>query len=320
MKLLLIAVVLLTFGLYKPSLAQTYPSKPVKILVGFSPGGTVDAVGRAMAASLSKSLGQSFVVENKAGAGGMIALVEAANSAPDGYVLAVGSSGPLTVAPHIYREKNFNSLEKFDPIIWFVSTPGVIVTKNELPVASVDELVAFSKSRPGEITMGSAGVGSMPHMMGEFFQISEGLKWNHVPYRGSPPALTDLAAGRVDVMIDVMPAPVSFLTGNKMKALAVTSKHRSNLLPDVPTLGELGHTGYDMGSWMGLVAPKGTPREIIDKLNTALNSALNTEEVMESLLMIGDPAGGTPEDFTKHIASESKRWSEIITAQNITAN
>lgn len=313
-------VALLALGLNSPSLAQVYPSKPVKILVGFTPGGTVDAVGRAMASALTKSLGQNFFVENKAGGGGLLALQEAANSTPDGYTLAVGSSGPLTVAPHMYKERNFDPLQHLDPVIWFVTTPGVVVAKNDLPVKSVEELISLSKSKPGEIAMGSAGIGSMPHMMGAYFQIREGVKWNHIPYKGSPPALTDLSAGRVDVMIDVMPAPVSFLAAGKMKAFAVTSRRRSSLLPDVPTLEELGYRNYDMGSWMGMVAPKGTPSEVINKINTALNDALKMPEVIQALKNIGDPVGGTPTEFRNHIRNDSKKWLEIITTQKITVN
>lgn len=315
----LVAVIAISLGSWcAPLMAQSYPTKPVKILVGFAPGGTVDAVGRAMATALTRSLGQTFFVENKPGIGGLLALQEAASATPDGYVLAVGSSGPLTVAPSIYKDRNFDPQRKLDPVIWFINAPGVIVARTNLAVNSVQDLVAYSRTRPGELTMGSAGTASMPHMMGEYFQAREGLKWRHIPYRGSNPALMDVAADRVDVMVDVMPAPVALIRAGKMKAFAVTSKKRSSLLPDTPTLEELGFASYDMGSWMGMVAPKGTPSEVIVKLNTALNAALASKEVIEALKNVGDPVGGTPLDFQNHIAQETKKWSQIITAQKIT--
>ncbi|MDO9218509.1 MAG: tripartite tricarboxylate transporter substrate binding protein, partial [Lacisediminimonas sp.] len=241
--------------------AQTdYPNRPVRVLVGFPAGGAVDGAARIMAAELQKAYGQSFVVDNRPGVGGMLAAQEAARGAPDGYTLLVGSAGPLTVSPSIFKSRGFDPRVSLDPIIWFVNTPGILVVRKDLKANNIKELVALSKTTT--LNMASAGSGSVLHLMGEFFQERVGVKWTHIPYKGSPPALQDMLGGRVDVMLDVVPTTAALVKSGQLRALAITTKNRSSQLPDVPTVAEEGYDGVDMGSWMALLAPKGTPQPI----------------------------------------------------------
>ncbi|TFY97493.1 Bug family tripartite tricarboxylate transporter substrate binding protein [Ramlibacter rhizophilus] len=309
---------LAVIGLSAPVQAQdAYPTKPVRVLVGFAPGGGTDLAGRLMADALTKALGGNFVVENKPGVGGLLALEEVANAAPDGYTIGVGGSGPLTVSPYVYASRNFDPMDKLEPVVWFLNQPGVIVVAPTLKVKSVPELLKASKDSKSGLNMASAGTGSMIQMMGEHFQSQEGVKWQHVPYKGSGPALTDLAAGRVDVMIDVVTSAAPQVKGGRINALAVTSEKRSSMLPDVPTLRELGVGDYDMGSWMGLVVPKGTPQSVITRINTALNDALKSPEFVARMASVGEPVGGSPERFRQRIDAERARWSKIVKSENI---
>ena len=249
-----------------PALAQPYPNKAVKVLVPFAAGGAVDIMGRTMAQALSEALGQPFVVENRPGVGGLVTLEAVANAAPDGYTVAVGSAGPLSVSPSLFASRNFDPIKQLEPVILFANTPGVIVGRPDLPAANVSELIALSKTKAGGLTMGSAGSGSVLHLMGEYFQNRQGVKWTHVPYKGSNPALLDLAASRIDVMVDVVPTAAPYVKSGKLKGYATTTQKRASQLPDLPTLEEQGFKGYDMGSWMGLALPKGTSPEIVARL------------------------------------------------------
>ena len=287
-----------------------FPARPVRVLVGFAPGGAVDIAGRTMASELQKSLGQAFAVENRPGVGGLLALKEGARAEPDGYTLLVGSAGPLTVSPSLFKQQNFDPQASLEPIIWFVNTPGIIVVRKDLPAKDIKELLELSRKQG--LTMASAGSGSILHLMGEHFQESLGIKWTHVPYKGSSPALVDLAGGRVDVMIDVVPTAATFVKSGQLRALAITSKDRSNELPQVPTLGELGYD-FDMGSWMALLAPKGTPSVIVNKLNAVLNRSVKDPDVVKRVHgMGGELVGGTPGDLVKKLDVEIPRWRGII--------
>lgn len=298
--------------------ADTYPTKPVRMIVPFAPGGAVDIVGRLMAQSLTESLGQAFVVENRPGAGGLLAMEEVARAAPDGYTLAVGGAGPLTVSPSLYRDRKFDPLERFDPVIWYASTPGLLVVNPSVKADSVSSLVALSKASTRPMAMGSAGSGSINHLMGEYFQQVAGVQWMHVPYRGSAPALTDLIAGNVQVMMDIVPTAAPLVKSGKLRALAVTTPQRSNTLPDVPTLQELGYKGFDASSWLSLNVPKGTPPDVIAKLNKALNDGLAKPEVRKRITDIGaEPEGGTPEKVTARLKVDLPRWKKMIEAGNI---
>lgn len=308
----LASVVAIT-GMTTAAVAQPYPNKAVKVLVPFAAGGAVDIMGRTMAQALSEALGQPFVVENRTGVGGLITLEAVANAAPDGYTIAVGSAGPLSVSPSLFASRKFDPIRQLEPVILFANTPGVIVGRPDLPAANVSELVALSKTKADGLTMGSAGSGSILHLMGEYFQSRQGVKWTHVPYKGSNPALVDLAASRIDVMVDVVPTAAPYVKSGKLKGYATTTQKRASQLPDLPTLEEQGFKGYDMGSWMGLAVPKGTSPEVIQRLNAALNASLKNPEMRAKVIaMGGEPEGGPPSHLAQRLATEWPRWTEVI--------
>ncbi|WP_132979095.1 tripartite tricarboxylate transporter substrate binding protein [Pigmentiphaga sp. D-2] len=313
------AIVLACMSVCGVSVAQTYPTKPIRLIVPFAPGGAVDIVGRLMAQSLNESLGQAVIVENRPGAGGLLAMEEVAKAAPDGYTLAVGAAGPLTVSPALFKERKFDPLERLDPVIWYASTPGILVVNPALKADNVAELIALSKSSPRPLAMGSAGSGSINHLMGEYFQQVAGVSWMHVPYKGSSPALTDLVGGNVQVMMDIVPTATPLVKSGKLRALAVTTPKRSNMLPSVPTVAELGYPGFDASSWLSLNAPRGTPAAIIQKLNRALNEGLAKEEVRRRIIDIGaEPEGGTPDRVTARLKLDIPRWSKLLETAGVT--
>ena len=296
-----------------PAAAQTYPVKPVKVIVPYPPGGATDIAARLMAQALSESLGQPFVVENRPGAGGMIALDFVAKSEPDGYTLIVPSTGPATISPVLYRDRGFDPLARLEPVILFASAPGIILVRNGLPVKTVNELLSLSRATAGRLTMASAGNGSLQHLLGEYFQNDRGVKWTHVPYKGSAPALTELAGDRVDVMVDVVPSAAPQVKSGKMRALAVTTPRRSGQLPEVPTLEELGFKGYNYSGWHALLGPKGLSADIVGRLNATLNRALQSPEMKARLAGIGaDADGGPPERLGDLMRSELRHWAEVI--------
>lgn len=292
--------------------AENYPSGPVTMIVPFASGGAVDAMGRMMSNALSTATKQSFVVDNRPGAGGVPAMNEVARSGNNGQILGVGSSGTLTISPHLFPKLNFDPLRDLEPVICFGSSSMVLIAKAELPVKSVADLVALSKKSPGSINMASAGTGSIIHLTGEYFQSVAGVKWTHVPYRGSAPALTDMIGGRVDVMTDSVPSAAPHVKSGALKALAVTSGKRSPDLPDVPTLKELGYD-FDVDILYGLVAAKDTPKSTISLLNSTLNEALKDKELVKRLAATGfEPTGGTPEVCKDRIKIDFDRWSVVI--------
>jgi tripartite-type tricarboxylate transporter receptor subunit TctC len=293
--------------------ADPYPSRPITVVVPFAAGGAVDIMGRTMGEILSKALSQPFIVENRPGGGGSIASNVVAKAAPDGYTLFVGSAGPMTVAPALFPSAKLDPLAQFEPVIWFANTPGIVVARNGIHAHSMKELIALSKASPGRITMASGGSGSILHLMGEYLQERLGFKWTHVPYKGSTPALADMIAGQVDVMVDVVPTAAPHVQSKSLTAFAVTTAKRSSQLPEVPTLEELGFPGFDMGSWMALMAPKGTPDEIVAKLNRILNDALKTPALRARLQSMGaEPEGGSPERVTERLREEIPRWAKIV--------
>lgn len=299
--------------------ADPYPSKPIRLIVPFAPGGAVDIIGRLMAQSLNESLGHAVVVENRPGAGGLLAMEEVSKAAPDGYTLAVGAAGPLTVSPALFKDRGFDPLTRLDPIIWYASTPGILVINPDVKADNVAELVALSKSSTPPLAMGSAGSGSINHLMGEYFQQVAGVSWMHVPYKGSAPALTDLVAGNVQVMMDIVPTATPLVKAGKLRALAVTTPVRSNMLPSVPTVAELGYAGFDVSSWISLNAPRGTPAAIVQKLNRVLNDALTKEDVRRRITDIGaEPEGGSPEKVAARLRLDIPRWTKLLETAGVT--
>jgi tripartite-type tricarboxylate transporter receptor subunit TctC len=302
-----------------PAFAQrpSWPDRPVRILVPFAPGGGVDVVGRLMAAALQARLGQPFVVENRPGGGGLVALRAVAAAPPDGYVLGIGSPGPLTIAPTLFANANFDTLALLEPVQLFATTPGVLIGRRGLP-ATAAELVAASRAAATPLTMASAGTGSVLHLIGQHLQERMGVRWTHVPYRGSGPAFADLVAGNVDLMVDVVPTSAPLIAGGQARAFLVTMPERAPQLPEVPTTAELGFGPTDMGSWMAVVAPRGTPAPVVAALNAALNEALADAAFRERLAASGAlPIGGTPDAVAARIREETRLWAEIIRANDV---
>lgn len=293
--------------------AQDYPSRPLRLIVPFAPGGGNDTVARAVATQLSSALGQPVVVDNRAGAGGVIGAEMAAKAAPDGYTLFLGGVGSLAVNPHIVPKISYDALRDFAPVVLLASAPSVVAVNLKTPYKTLPEMTAFAKANPGRINFASNGNGSSAHIATALYETMAGVDLTHVPYKGLAPAMSDLLAGQVDIMFSSVVAITPQIKAGKLRALAVTSSKRSALLPDVPTLAELGLAGYEAGSWYGLLVPAGTPVEIVRRLNAESVKALRGGNVRESLSSEGaEVVGGTPEDFARHIRAEHARVGKMI--------
>lgn len=288
--------------------------KTVRIVVPFPAGGAVDAVARIVANHLTQAWGSPVVVDNKAGAGGAIGVDAVAKAPKTGYELLLGPIGPLTINPSLYAKLPYDTLRDFDAVVLIAGTPAVLVVQPKLGIDSVPSFVERLKSNPGKLNYGSAGSGNLTHLAAEYFLAQTQTRATHVPYKGSAPAVTDFLGGQLDFMFDVVPTALPHVQSGKFKALAVTSLRRSSALPEVPTLDELGWGGFNVTSWWGLVAPKGTPPEVIRTLNAQVNQGLQTPAVREALAKLGaDPLGGSPEQFSTHIQQELQRWKKVVT-------
>jgi tripartite-type tricarboxylate transporter receptor subunit TctC len=300
--------------------AETYPSRPVTVIVPYVAGGGTDLVARLAAQALWDELGQSFVVDNRAGGGGLIGVEGAARAPADGYTLLFSSTGPVTISPLLFKNRNFDPLARLEPIVLVAVNPLVMVVRNGLPAGNVDELIALSKKAPGALNMASAGNGSIQHLAGELFQARNGVKWQHVPFRGSAPALAELIAGRLDVMVDAVPTTVPLVKDHQLRALAVLVTKRALQLPEVPTLAEVGYPGFDVSGWHALFASKGTPPAAIATINAAVNRVLAKPAFMARLAAVGaEPEGGTPERLAARMRVELRDWGEVIRNANVAA-
>jgi tripartite-type tricarboxylate transporter receptor subunit TctC len=296
--------------------AQTYPTRPVRILVGFSAGSASDILARLVAQWLSDRLGQPFVVENRPGAGTNVAAEAVVRSAPDGYTLLLTAS-PNAINASLYDKLSFNFVRDITPVAAISREANVVVVSPSIQARTVPEFIADAKAKPGSINMASAGNGTTSHLAGELFKMMTRLNLVHVPYRGAAPALTDLLAGQVQVFFAPMVVPIEQVRAGKLRALAVTTTTRSDALPDVPTVGEFV-PGYEVSVWFGLGAPTGTPAEIIDKLNQEINSALADPKIKARIAQSGgNSLAGSPADFGKLIADETDKWAQVIRAANI---
>jgi tripartite-type tricarboxylate transporter receptor subunit TctC len=293
--------------------AQDYPSRPVKIIVPTPPGGPVDVAARLTANYLQTSLGQAFVVENRAGAGNTIGSKDAAAATPDGYTLLYSAASGLIIAPLLHPDAGYDPLTSFDPIALVGASPSVLVVNPAVPANTVQELVAYAKANPGKVNFSSGGIGVLPHLIGELFKARAGIDIVHVPYKGGGPSITDLLAGNVQMTFENTSVLLPLIQAGKLRALAVTTQKRIPQLPDVPTMIESGFPNFVTVAWTGLLAPAHTPTPIIAKLNGAINQGLKTPELTGALAKVSvDPLGGTPQDFTATMKTELARWSPIV--------
>jgi tripartite-type tricarboxylate transporter receptor subunit TctC len=301
---------------YRFAWAQTYPSRPVRIIVGFPPGGPSDILARLIGQRLSERLGQPFIIENRAGAQGRIA-TEAVTRAPaDGHTLLLVVPGN-GISDVLYDKLNFSFIRDTTPVAGISNGPLVMEVNPAIPVYTVPEFIAYTKARPGKVSFASPGNGSTIQLCGELFKIMTGVNMVHVPYRGNAPALTDLIAGQVQVMFADTPSSIEHVKAGKLRALAVTTAERSEILPEVPTVSEF-LPGFEASNWFGVAAPKNTPPEIVDNLNKEINVALAEPDIKARLADLGATVlAGSPADFGKFIATEAEKWSKVIRAANI---
>src|SRR3954462_1800563 len=292
--------------------AQSYPTRAVRIVVPFPPGGTSDILARTIGARLSETFGQPVVIDNRPGAGGNIAAEHVAKSAPDGYTLIMGTSS-LAISQSLYRKLNYDLLRDLAPITQAVNYANLLVVHPSTGFSSVNDLLAAAKAKPGALSYGTAGNGTPPHMTGELFKAYTKVDIQHIPYKGGAPAIADLIAGQIPIMFDNVPPLLPHVRSGRIKALAVTSLGRVPVLPDVPTLHELGLKDFDAVGWNGLLAPAGTPREIVARLNAETLRVLRTPEVRDQLTSQGaDIVGNSPEEFAAWIRTEVKKWAEVV--------
>jgi len=296
-----------------------WPSKPITLIVPYAPGGFADTRVRLLARKLADSLKQTVVVENKAGAGGVIGTNLVAKAAPDGYTIGTGNLAPMAVNPTLMPEIPYQASKDLAPVILIENSPLVLSVNNSLPVKNLQELIALAKKDPGSLTFGSSGVGGAHHLSGEMFREQAGIDIVHVPYKGGALAATDLMGGHISMMFEMGYSALPAIRGKKVHPIAVTSSKRLAVLPDVPTLSEAGLPGFESYNWQGIVAPAGTPAPIIARLNSEFNRILQDPEVQQAIADTGSQAGGgTPEEFGAFIASETRKWAEVIKKGNIT--
>ena len=303
------------FGGPASSQAQTYPERPITLIVPFPPGGSTTIVARIIADKMSQTLGKSVVVDNRGGAGGTIATRFVSKATPDGYTIALGYTGTLAIGPSLYPSAGYDPRKDFAPIGEIGIAPNTLVVHPSFNVHNVAELVAYAKANPGKLNFGSAGIGTVSHVCGEYFATVAGIKITHVPYKGTGPAIIDLLGGHIPMAFAPIPATHEQAKAGSLRMLAVTSAKRSALLPDVPTIAEQGLTGFEAVLRYGLIAPAGTPRAVIERLNKELNAALKDEEVRKHLAIEGaEPLLGTPEEYAADIDREETQWAKVIKA------
>ena len=303
------------------SQAADYPSKPIKIVVTFPPGGSADAIIRILSTRLNDKLGQALVIDNRPGAGGNIGLSVVAKAAPDGYVLGVGAAGGLTANSSLYPQMPFDVAKDFQPITMLAAIPFVLVGHPSVPADNMQQLIAYAKSQPGKVSIGHGGNGTAMHLSTALFTQMTDLKMIEVPYRGSGPAAMDTLSGQIQLSITDLAAALPHIKAGKLKAFAVTSPKRLNNLPEVPTLAESGLTGYDSTGWFGLVAPAGTPAAIIQRLHTEFTAALNDEAIKTQMRQSGmEPVATSMEGLDAYIKSETQKWAKVIRQANIKLN
>ncbi len=297
--------------------AQAWPSKAITIVVPATPGGAIDLAARLIGARFTAAWGQAVNIDNKGGAAGMLGSDQVAKASPDGHTLALVASSHA-INPSIYKKLPFDTVKAFEPVVQTHVVPLVLVVSKNVPAKTLPELIAYLKTKPGELSFASSGTGGAPHMSAELFKTMAGVDLVHVPYKGSTAAHADLIAGRVVVMFDTVAAIAGQIKSGNVRAIAVTTATRSAVLPDVPTMAEAGLKGYETSTWGGLLAPAGTPKDVVAKINAEVNKALASAEVKDKLAAAGiEPAGGTPAQFAAFIGSEMLRWAQVAKAAGV---
>ncbi|HXF66139.1 MAG TPA: tripartite tricarboxylate transporter substrate binding protein [Burkholderiales bacterium] len=318
-KMKLAAILLAIAALPPAALAAEYPNRPIRLVVGFAPGGGTDTTARAMTPKLTELLGQQVIVDNRPGAAGNIAADIVAKANPDGYTVLMGTIAALAINPSLYEKLPFDPIKDFAPVTRAVDSTNILVVHPSVPVKTVKELIALAKSKP--LNGGSSGVGGAGHLALELFNLQAGTKITHVPYKGGGPAMVDLLAGNINLIFATAASSVAHIKAGKIRALAVTTAKRSALVPELPTVAEAGLPGFEANNWYGVLVPAKTPRAVIQRLNKDFTTVLNSQEVKQFLFNQGlDAAPGTPEEFGAYIKSEIAKWAKVIKAAGVKAN
>jgi tripartite-type tricarboxylate transporter receptor subunit TctC len=301
-----------------PAMAA-WPERPIRLIVAFPPGGGTDIVARLLAPALSQRLGQPITIDNRGGAGGNIGTYAAAHAAPDGYTLLMGNIAPNAINASTFKHLPYDPEKDFAPISLVAVTPNILVVNPSVPARSVPDLVALARAQPGALNFPSAGRGTSSHLAGELFNTMAGVQMVHVPYKGGGPAFTDLLGGQVQLFFATMPAAMPFVKAGKLRPLAVTSSQRSATLPDLPTIAESGLPGYSAVTWYGLLAPRGTPPEVVQRVSREINEILRLPATREQLVAQGfEPAGTSPSEFAGFISAEIVKWGKVVKAAGMT--
>lgn len=298
--------------------AQNYPTKSVRIVVPYPAGGTTDIIARLAAAQLTERLKQPFIVENRAGASGAIGSVAVAQSAPDGYTLVMGTASSHGINSAVQKSLPYDAVKDFAPVTVVASTPNIIVVHPSVPAKTLNELLALAKAQPGKINFGSTSPGGSPHMSAELLKMMAGVDMTHVPYKGAAPMLTDLIGGQIQVGFDNLPSTISFVRSGRVRALAVTTPQRWPDAPDIPSVAESGVPGYEVSGWFGLLAPAGTPKDVLETLQLAVAQAVEQPDVAKQLRSLGaEPVGNKSEDFARDIAADVDKWRKVVQATGV---
>jgi tripartite-type tricarboxylate transporter receptor subunit TctC len=296
-----------------------YPDKPIRLVVPFPAGGATDVMARGLAQRLGERLGQAIVVDNRAGAGGGVGAEAVATSPADGYTLLFSTMGVLAINPSLYKSLRYDPLKSFQPISLTHATANMLVVHPSVPAKNVKELIAYAKTNPGKLTFGSAGNGTSSHLSGELFKSMAGVDITHVPYKGTGPALTDLLAGRISLMIDTVSVHVENVNSGKVRALGVTGAKRTPTLPNLPSLAESGLQGYEVSIWLGVLAPSGIPRQVVDRLNSEIGKVMSDPEMKAQLARTGiEPLHSTPTEFAAVIKGDTVKWSRVVKSSGAT--
>jgi tripartite-type tricarboxylate transporter receptor subunit TctC len=315
------AVAALAIAVTAPAFAQNFPAKPARLIVPFPAGGGSDVIGRIMAQKLTERLGQQVVVDNRPGAGGSIGTEAAVRSAPDGYTMVLASTSEIAINPTLYSKLSYDTVKDLAPIALIASTPMVVIVHPSLPVKTVKNLIALAAAKPGAINVASAGTGTITHLSGELFRSMTGVTWTHVPYKGAPPALTDLASGQVQVMFSSLPAAMAFIKIGRVKPIAVSTQKRAATLPEVPTVTESGVAGYDVEYWYGIFAPAATPKDIVIRLHEEFAQSLKQQDTINNLANQGASPGTLSQaQFADFVKAEAAKWSKVVKASGAKAD